>query len=69
MALIGLTVARTLHAIKGKVIVINMLIVKEAYCVVLTIAPEDHHILTAALVGQILTRFLMFASPFGWPVK
>ena len=49
-ALIGSIVANTIHAIKGRVIVINMLIVREDYCVVLTTVPEDQYIWTAVQV-------------------
>ena len=53
-ALIGPIVVNNLHVIKRRVIVINMLSVKENYCVVLTIALLDQHIWTAVQVAQLL---------------
>ena len=54
IALIGPIAVNILYAIKRRVIVINMLSVKENYCVVLTIALLDQHIWTAVQVAQLL---------------
>ena len=43
-----------IHAVKRRVIVINMLIVKEHFCVASTIVLEDQGIWTAAQVDKLI---------------
>ena len=52
IALIGQIVARILHAMKGRVTVISMLIVKADCYVVLKIAAENQYIWTAVQVSE-----------------